>query len=206
MDRLLDRNQVAPQVGPQKQHSTPHSTVLKPPNGDTPPQVDNSTHTQITLITSDKPGARRSTSMGEPTSPDSRTTSLTYGCNTRNTIRSPISQETIEAMPNRVKDAISGKTFLESKLLCHISQPFTANHLVSVLFQITQMSSTTPVPVNAAIRAVAFILKDLETTNMIEAITQKVTNDATAKLVDHIMAAISPQVAFMEYPNPSLPR
>lgn len=164
------------------------------------------------------PGGRRSTSVGPTTSPISRTTSPTYGLNTRKTARSPVTQETIEALTNRVKDAPSGKTFLESKLLCHVGQPFTVNHLISVLFQITQMSSSTPVPVVAAIRAVAFLLKDVETCNVVDAITKqaahsittkldddnvadalsrKITDNITARLVDHVVAAISPQVALV---------
>lgn len=170
-------------------------------------------------------GGRRSTSVGANTSPTSRTISPTYGLNTRKTVRSPITQEAIEVMPNRVRDAPSGKTFLESKLLCHIGQPYTVNHLISVLFQITQMSNSTPVPVVAAIRAVAFVLKESETDNTADLISQQVlnslnikltdidiantiskqvTNDITAKLVDHVVAAISPQVALVHDASQSL--
>ncbi|KAG2747348.1 hypothetical protein P692DRAFT_201867111 [Suillus brevipes Sb2] len=164
------------------------------------------------------PGGRRSTSVGPTTSPISHTTSPTYGLNTRKTARTPVTQESIEALTNRVKYAPSGKTFLKSKLLCHVGQPFTVNHLISVLFQITQMSSSTPVPVVMAIQAVAFLLKDVETCNVVDVITKqaahsittkldddnvadalsrKITDNITARLVDHVVAAISPQVALV---------
>lgn len=105
---------------------------------------------------------------------------------------------------NKVKDSISGKTFLESKLLCHVDQPFTLNHLILVLFQITQMSSTTPAPVIAATRAVAFILKDHVASEIANMVAKQVTDSVTAKLVDHVVAAISPQVALVYNTSQSL--
>ncbi|KAG2141817.1 uncharacterized protein EDB93DRAFT_1252501 [Suillus bovinus] len=171
------------------------------------------------------PNERRSSSMGDNTPPTSHTTSPTYGLKTRRTVQSPITQEAIEALPNRVKDAPSSKTFLESKLLCHIGQPYTINHLILALFQITQMSNMTPVPVTAAIRAVAFVLKELDIDNTAEMISQQVlcslntklmdtnlasmiskqvTNDIMAKLVDHVVAAISLQVTSVHNISQSL--
>ncbi|KAG2356878.1 hypothetical protein BDR07DRAFT_1491357 [Suillus spraguei] len=63
------------------------------------------------------------------------------------------------ALPNDVMDTTSVETFLASKLLCLEGQPFTLTHLSSILFHITQMSTTTPVPVTAAVRAVVFLLR-----------------------------------------------
>ncbi|KAG1883935.1 hypothetical protein F4604DRAFT_1677121 [Suillus subluteus] len=161
------------------------------------------------------PGGRRSMSVRPTTSPASHTTSPTYGLNTCKTARSPVTQEAIEAMSNRVKDAPSGRTFLKLKLLCHVGQPYT----------ITQMSSTTPVPVVVAIRDVAFLLKEVETgevadavtkqvaqsfitnladNNVADAISKKITDDITTKLVDHVVAAISPQVALVHNISQSL--
>lgn len=101
-------------------------------------------------------------------------------------------------------DSISGKTFLESKLLSHVDQPFTLEHLISVLFQITQMSSATPAPVIAATRAVAFLLKDHAANELADTIAKHITNNVTSKLVDHVIAAISPQVALVHTASQSL--
>ncbi|KAG2053913.1 hypothetical protein BDR06DRAFT_1008279 [Suillus hirtellus] len=80
------------------------------------------------------------------------------------------------------------------------------------------MSSSMPVPVVVAIQAVAFLLKDVETCNVVDAImkqaahsittkldddnvadalSRKITDNITARLVDHVVAAISPQVALV---------
>ncbi|KAG0693365.1 hypothetical protein DFH29DRAFT_881499 [Suillus ampliporus] len=124
--------------------------------------------------------------------PISCTTSPTYGLNTRKTARSPTTQEEIEALPNKVKDAISRKTFLESKLLCHIGQPFT----------ITQMSSSTPVLVVTAIRAVVYLLKNIEINNITEAITKQVAHSLITELADINMAdTISKKVTDKSLPN-----
>src|SRR6267154_2933112 len=112
----------------------------------TPNQQSNSpTHLAINMT-----GGRRSASIGSRP-PDPCTTSPTYGLNTRRTTRSTFSQNDIEAMTNMVKDSESGKLYLTSKLICNIDQPFTLMHLISVLFQITQMSSATPLLVISAI-------------------------------------------------------
>jgi len=121
-------------------------------------------------------------------------------------------QATIEAMTNTVKNASSGKKFLESKLLCLIDEPFTLTHLISILFQITQMSNSTPVPVVAAIRAVAFIMKDHVASEIAEKVAEQVaekaaeqiTGSLTTRLVDHVIAAISPQVALVHTASQSL--
>ncbi|KAG1809363.1 uncharacterized protein BJ212DRAFT_1302590 [Suillus subaureus] len=144
------------------------------------------------------PGGRRSMSIRLTALPTSCTISPTYGLNTCKTARSPITQEAIEALTNRVKDA-----------------PFT----------IMQMSSSTLVLVVTAIQAVAFLLKDVETSGAADAImeqvmhslitkladaniastmSKRITEDITAKLVDHVIAAISPQVALVYDASQSL--
>ncbi|KAG1790040.1 hypothetical protein EV424DRAFT_1561309 [Suillus variegatus] len=113
---------------------------------------------------------RRSTSVGANTSPTSRVTSPVYGLNTRRTIRSTATQESIEMQANKI----------------------------------TQMSSTTPAPVIAATRAVAFILKDHVASEIANMVAKQVTDSVTAKLVDHVVAAISPQVALVYNTSQSL--
>ncbi|KAG2335916.1 hypothetical protein BDR05DRAFT_953726 [Suillus weaverae] len=127
---------------------------------------------------------RRSMSMGPTASPASRTTSPTYGLNTRRTARSPIMQEEIEALSNRVKDAPSGKTYLESKLLCHIGQPFmgleTSNMVDAISKQVMDSLNV-----------------KLADYDIADTISKKITDDITAKLVDHVVTAISPQAALV---------
>ncbi|KAG1837485.1 hypothetical protein F4604DRAFT_1692204 [Suillus subluteus] len=87
------------------------------------------------------------------------------------------------------------------------------------------MSSSTPVPVVAAIQAVAFLLKNVETgnaadeitkqvthsliakldnNNLVDTISKQITDDITAKLVDHVVAAMSPQVALVHNASQTL--
>lgn len=151
-----------------------------------------------------RPGPRRSTSAGAGPASTSRNTSPTYELNTRRTLRSHTTRENIEAMPNIVKDATTGKTFLESKLLCHVDQPLTVSHLISTLFHITQMSSNTPAHVVSAIRAVAFILKDHDINETADLVAEQITANISDKLVDHMVAAISPQVALIHNASQTL--
>ncbi|KAG1809790.1 uncharacterized protein HD556DRAFT_1302221 [Suillus plorans] len=125
------------------------------------------------------------------------------GPNTRRTTRTNISLEEIIATPSNVMDTDSAEKFLASKLLCHEGQPYTLTHLVSILFHITQMSAVTPVPVTAAIRAVAFILKkqiaceiaDTAAQRLADTLTNSLSESITNRLVDHAIAALAPQVA-----------
>ncbi|KIK34353.1 hypothetical protein CY34DRAFT_50906, partial [Suillus luteus UH-Slu-Lm8-n1] len=130
--------------------------------------------------------------------------------------RAMLSQEAIEALANTVKNADSGRKYLESKLLCLIDGPYTLTHLISILFQITQMSGTIPATVTAAIRAVAFIMKDHVADEMAERVAEKatgkvadrvaecITESFSAKMIDHVIAAISPQVALVHSASQSL--
>jgi hypothetical protein len=85
-------------------------------------------------------------------------------------------------------------------------------HLTSILFHITQMSSATPVPVNAAIRAVAFLLKkqivceiaEAAARNLAEDLTNRLTDTLTTRLIDHTIAALAPQVTNIHAASESL--
>ncbi|KAG1824333.1 uncharacterized protein BJ212DRAFT_1475637 [Suillus subaureus] len=150
--------------------------------------------------------------MSASSTPASPTSSPTYSLNTRKTTRSTLPQATIEAMPNTVKNTSSGKKFLESKLLSLINEPCTLTHLISILFQISQMSSSTLASVTAAIRAVAFIMKDHEANEIVEKVVDQVAAKAaeqimdslTTRLVNHVITAISPQVALVHTVSQSL--
>lgn len=130
------------------------------------------------------------------------------GPNTRRTIRTQPTAEEIIATPNNVMDTDSAEKFLSSKLLCQEGQPYSLTHLVSILFHITQMSATTPLPVVSAIRAVAFILKKHTACEIAEAAARQLADtlsDAiTGKIVDHAIAALAPQIASLHSASEAL--
>ncbi|KAG1731316.1 uncharacterized protein EDB91DRAFT_1085076 [Suillus paluster] len=130
-----------------------------------------------------------------PGPPSSHEASPTYGLNTHKTKRTAILQGNIEAMSSIVKDSASGGKYLASTLLCHIGQPYTLTHLISILFQITQMSGNIPLPVVTAIRAVAFLMKDHVACEVAKLVAKQLMDTLTPCLVDHVIAAIAPQVA-----------
>ncbi|KAG2357201.1 CHAT domain-containing protein [Suillus spraguei] len=117
--------------------------------------------------------------------------------NTRRTSRNPTSLEDIMATPHDVMDTDSAENFLTSKLLCIEGQPFTLINLSSILFHITPMSSVTPAPVHAAIRAVAFLLRkhtaceiaEAAAKNLATSLTDALTNTLSNRIVDHTVAA-----------------
>ncbi|KAG2741121.1 hypothetical protein P692DRAFT_20691751, partial [Suillus brevipes Sb2] len=119
------------------------------------------------------------------------------GPSTKRTTRSSIITLTsteIEAQANTVFDATSAHSFLKKKSLCHATEPYTLNHIISVLLQITQISGSTPLPVITAIRSVVFLLKQHVVDEISEAtacqisntVAQQVTDTVATKLVDHI--------------------
>lgn len=93
-----------------------------------------------------------------------------------------------------VADYISAEQYLSSNLLCHLDEPFTLTHLISTHFYITQLLKT-PLPVITAIRATAFILKKHAADKITEMVTCQLTDSLMPKIVDHVIAAIAPQVA-----------
>lgn len=153
-------------------------------------------------------GKIRSMSFGSKT-PSSRNSSPTMpgGPSTKRTTRSTnvvlLTSAEIEAQPSTVNDAASAHLYLKKKSLCHATEPYTLNHLISVLLQITQISGSIPLPVLTAIRSVIFLLKRHEADEIAETVAlqvsttvaQQISDSITTKLVDHVIAAIAPQVA-----------
>ena len=90
------------------------------------------------------------------TSNNLNTTSSTPA--TRRTTITQTTQEIID-QKNEVKDAASGKEYLEKKALAISGKPYTTNALTEILLHITQIKSV-PLPAQTAIRAVAFILEE----------------------------------------------
>ena len=104
--------------------------------------------------------------------------------NTRRTANTPTTQEII-SQPNTVKDAVSGKTYLEKTALAVSGKPYATDALSEILFHITQMKGIT-LPIQTAIRAVAFILDEQ---------TELKIADSVAKLT---IAAIAPHMAKLQ--------
>ncbi|KAG2062342.1 hypothetical protein BDR06DRAFT_1001429 [Suillus hirtellus] len=116
------------------------------------------------------------------------------GPNTRKTTRRPALMADIEAMANTVMDTRSAENYLTAKLLCLIGEPFDFIHLSSILFHITQMSGTIPLPVITAIRAVAFLLKKNTACEIAEAAATWLSAMLTSQVVEQVIAAIKPQM------------
>jgi len=103
-------------------------------------ETRSSTLRQTTIQTSNNPNTTSSTPL------------------TRRTTITQTTQEIID-QKNEVKDAASGKDYLEKKALAISGKPYTTNALSEILLHITQIKSV-PLPAQTAIRAVAFILEE----------------------------------------------
>jgi hypothetical protein len=97
----------------------------------------------------------------------------------------------IIAAESEVKDAVSAKNHLEQTAMAICGKPFSTDKLSDILFHITQMPGVT-LPVQSAIRAVAFLLEETAETE---------TADKIAKLV---VTAISPHVARIQETSENL--
>ena len=115
----------------------------------------------------------RQTTLSSPKASDDPTPAM----NTRRTASTPTTQEII-LQPNVVKDAASGKTHLEKTALAVSGKPYATDTLTEILFHITQLKGIT-LPVQTAIRAVAFILEE-QTELKIADVVAKLTITAMA--------------------------
>ena len=122
----------------------------------------------------------RQTTLSSPKANDDPTPTM----NTRRTASTPTTQEII-LQPNTVKDAVSGKAHLEKMALAVSGKPYATDTLTEILFHITQLKGIT-LPVQTAIRAVAFILEEH---------TELKIADAVAKLT---ITAMAPHMAKLQ--------
>ncbi|KAG1893399.1 uncharacterized protein F5891DRAFT_1196443 [Suillus fuscotomentosus] len=100
--------------------------------------------------------------------------------NTRSSSR--LGTQEIIATKNEVSDAVSAKAHLEKTAMAILGKPYTFDNISDILFHITQMPGVT-LPVQTAIRAIAFILEEA---------AEVVTANSVAKLV---ITAIAPHIA-----------
>ena len=121
-----------------------------------------------------------SASAPTATTPES-TPQANTAINTRRNATAPTTQEIIQ-QHNEVKDAISGKTYLERMALAISGKPYATDATSEILFHITQMKGV-PLSAQTAIRAVAFIIEEQ---------TALKIADSVAK---HTITALAPHVA-----------
>ncbi|KAG2076439.1 hypothetical protein BDR04DRAFT_1148882 [Suillus decipiens] len=127
---------------------------------------------------------------------------------THRTTCNPIPVKDILALPNDVMDTADVEKFLASKLLCLKDQPFTATHLSTILFHITQMSLATLTSVIAAIRAVAFLLQKQViceiTKTAANTLATSLTESISSCLIDHTITALAPHIASIHVASEAL--
>jgi hypothetical protein len=92
-----------------------------------------------------------------------------------------LTKEEFRNLPYKVKDALSGKIYLEKNLLTPIGEQLTNTQLSLALLHITQLQNI-PKPVIEAIRAISYLLEE-ENTNLT---AEKVALKTVAALSQHI--------------------
>ncbi|KAG6376678.1 hypothetical protein JVT61DRAFT_1685 [Boletus reticuloceps] len=87
-----------------------------------------------------------------------------------------LTKDEIASQEKEVKDANNGAAYLEKTLLCLVGQPFTIEHLATILLHIMQIKSI-PLPAIEAIRAVAFLLEHKAITQTANAVAAQLRED-----------------------------
>ncbi|KAG0707967.1 hypothetical protein DFH29DRAFT_871225 [Suillus ampliporus] len=128
------------------------------------------------------------------------TTALSsVGPTTQQTNKNPLLQNKIEALSSAVTNYKAAEQFLTKNILSLTDEPFTLTHMISILLQITQICNITPLPVVAAIRVTAFILKkhivDEMALEIASEVACQITNTLTPHISNHVVGAIAPQMA-----------
>ncbi|KIK75539.1 hypothetical protein PAXRUDRAFT_172532 [Paxillus rubicundulus Ve08.2h10] len=112
------------------------------------------------------PGSGKNAAVG-PSGPSVSTTPassqpITTKRTTRSTAQGPMALRADVEMENyAVKDARSGLKYLESKLLCVIGEPINSEHLITTLFNISQLKNVSKAAMEV-IRAVAYLIGEQE--------------------------------------------
>jgi hypothetical protein len=100
----------------------------------------------------------------------------------------------IELMSNTAMDTSSAEAYLSTKLLSQSGQPYMLTHLSSILFHITQMLATTPLPVITAIQAVAFLLNQHTACEIVEFAAAQLSSTLTLQIIKQVIAASKSQL------------
>ncbi|KIK16497.1 hypothetical protein PISMIDRAFT_636878, partial [Pisolithus microcarpus 441] len=99
-------------------------------------------------------------------------------------------EDIINSSDEQVKDAQSGRKFLDGIQYTIPGEPTTAEQVSQALFYITQMKGVTPT-IRSAIRSAAYLVLELSASTAAHAIVKEVSS----KLEQTVVAAISPQIA-----------
>jgi hypothetical protein len=91
-------------------------------------------------------------------------------------------------------DTTSAEAYLSAKLLSQSGQPYTLTHLSSILFHITQMSATTPLPVIMAVQPVTFLLKKHTACEIAEVTALQLSSTLAPQIIEQVIASIKPQM------------
>ena len=101
--------------------------------------------------------------------------------NTRRSAPTPTLQEIMQ-QTSEVKDALSGKNYLEKTALAISGKPYATNAISEILFHITQIKNV-PLTAQTAIRAIAYILEEQTELKIAESVAR------------HTITALAPHVA-----------
>ena len=99
-----------------------------------------------------------STGPSTTSTPDTQQQAHPTTINTRRSAPTPTLQEIMQ-QTSEVKDALSGKNYLEKTALAISGKPYAANAISEILFHITQIKNV-PLTAQTAIRAIAYILEE----------------------------------------------
>ncbi|KAF9231250.1 hypothetical protein BU15DRAFT_56398 [Melanogaster broomeanus] len=89
---------------------------------------------------------------------------------------------------------MSGAAYLNKSLLSLVGEPFSSEHLVTILFHISQIAKV-PLAAVEAIRATAFLLEDETTSKIASTVTSHISETAPKEIASQVITAISPHIA-----------
>ena len=107
---------------------------------------------------------------------------------TRST-QTPLS-DIVSAQDQEVRDAETGRKFLDKAGYTENEDPMTLNHLSSTLFYLSQVPNVTPF-VRSAIRAAAFLTREVSLAAQAEELIARITPPVERSVI----AAVAPQMA-----------
>ncbi|KIK81437.1 hypothetical protein PAXRUDRAFT_35874 [Paxillus rubicundulus Ve08.2h10] len=100
----------------------------------------------------------------------------------------------VEVENYTVKDAESGLKYLESKLLCIVGEPINSEHLMTTLFNISQLKNISR-PAIEAIRAITYLIGEQEASKVAITISEQVKEIISGEVTSQVVIAISPHMA-----------
>jgi hypothetical protein len=141
-------------------------------------------------------GRTLSVGLGNPNREPTPTPTTRTRASTRNTVSLLLTKDEIIQQEFDVKDTDSGITFLEKSPFRQPGEPLTNESLHLTILHITQYPGIPRTAVEG-LRAVALILESIPSppTNTSDETMQQFRDHLTSSLTEHVIAAISPQIA-----------